>query len=458
MTLLAGMAVSTFPARARRRRLQAAILIPLLWLIGWAAPPAQAHEIPSEVRIHVLFRPEGQRLRVLVRAPLEALNDIDWPLIGIEGLLDIARADPFLHDASTLWLGDNLIVTENGQPLPYPTVGAVRASSPTDGAFETYDKALAQTTGPRLPDDTRLIKNQGVLDVLFEFPIASDRSRFSIYPRFVRLGNRTTTLVRFVPASGGERLFELHGDSGPVLLDPRWFEAAWLFLRDGFFHIVDGPEHVLFLFALLLPFRRLRALVPIVTSFTIAQTLTIVASVYDMTPGALWFPPLVDTLTAVALLYLAFENIAAPRLERRWIMTFAFGLVHGFAFAFALAQTLQFAGAHLFTSLVAFNAGVEAGLLLLTALIVPALTLAFRFVVPERVGTIVLSALIAHTAWHWTWTHYDQLRQYQFVWPVVDALFLAVVLRWLMVLVVLVAAGYVIHGLVNRVEPEHEAS
>jgi hypothetical protein len=414
--------------------------------------PVRAHEIPSAVRIQLFFKPEGQRLRVLVRAPLEAMTDIDWPLIGIEALLDVTRADPFLKDASTLWLGDNLFVTENGVPLPYPTVAAVRASLPSDRAFESYETAVAHTTGPRLPDDTRLVKNQGMIDVLFEFPIGSDQSSFAIYPRFARLSSQTQTIIRFLAPGQPERLFEIHGDGGTILLDPRWFEAAWRFVKEGFFHIIDGAEHLLFLFVLLVPFRRLTALIPIVTSFTVAQTLTTLASVYDMTPSALWFPTFVDLLTAASILYLAFENMAGPRLERRWIMTFAFGLAHGFAFAFPLQQTLQFAGAHLFASLVAFNVGIEAGLLLLVALLVPALTLLFQFAVAERMGTVILSALVAHTAWHWTWERYDQLTQYQFVWPTIDALFLAIVLRWLMVLVVLFGAGYVIHGFVR----EHE--
>ena len=57
----------------------------------------------------------------------------------------------------------------------------------------------------------------------------------------------------------------------------------------------------------------------------------------------------------------------------------------------------QFAGSHLITSLLAFNVGVELGQLLVILLLVPALGLLFRFV-PERIGTIILSALVAHTA------------------------------------------------------------
>jgi len=421
-------------------------------LAGTLVVPARAHEIPNDVVIHVYFKPEAPRLRLLLRAPLEAMTDIDWPMSGPGGVLDIARADPYLTDASTLWLGDNLQVLEDGTPLPYPNVIAVRASLPGDGAFQSYDQALAQILGPKLPPDRQLIKNQGMLDVLFEYPIQSDQSQFTLYPRFVRLGIRTQTLVRFVAPDGRIRFFELHGDQGPILLEPRWFEAAWRFVVDGFWHILDGAEHVLFLFCLLIPFRRLSALWPIVTSFVIAHTLALVASVYDMTPAALWFPTFVDTAMAASILYMTFENILGPRLERRWMLTFAFGLIHGFAFAFALQQTIQFAGDHVLVSIVAFNVGLEAGLVLLTVLLVPSLTLLFRYGIAERLGTIVLSVLVGHTAWHWTWDRYAQLVQYQFAWPAMDAAFLAIVLRWMMVLVVMVSAGWIIHGAARRGE------
>ena len=62
---------------------------------------------------------------------------------------------------------------------------------------------------------------------------------------------------------------------------------------------------------------------------------------------------------------------------------------------------MQFAGSHLTTSLVAFNVGVELGQLFVLAIAIPALAVLFRYVVAERIGTILLSALVAHTAWHW---------------------------------------------------------
>ena len=87
--------------------------------------------------------------------------------------------------------------------------------------------------------------------------------------------------------------------------------------------------------------------------------------------------------------------------------------MHGFGFSFALRETLQFAGSHLLTSLLSFNVGVELGQLLVLALLIPALDLLFRFVVAERMGTIILSALVAHTGWHWMIERGERLRRFR---------------------------------------------
>src|SRR6185503_13712210 len=150
----------------------------------------------------------------------------------------------------------------------------------------------------------------------------------------------------FLPPGGPVRAFELDGDPGLVRLDPRWHQAALRFVALGFRHILGGTDHLLFLLCLVIPFRRLRALVLVVTSFTLAHSITLIASAYDLAPGVLWFPPLIETLIAMSIVYMALENIVSPRLTRRWLITFAFGLVHGFGFSFALRESLQFAGSH----------------------------------------------------------------------------------------------------------------
>ncbi|MCC6391613.1 MAG: HupE/UreJ family protein, partial [Bryobacterales bacterium] len=223
-------------------------------------------------------------------------------------------------------------------------------------------------------------------------------------------------------------------------LDPRWYQAAARFVELGFFHILDGTDHLLFLLCLVIPFRRFRPLVWVITAFTLAHSFTLIGSAYNLAPDALWFPPLVETLIAASIVYMALENIAGGiTMRRRWIMAFGFGLVHGFGFSFALKESLQFAGSHLLTSLVSFNIGVEIGQMLVLALCIPLLELLFRFAVAERMGSIILSALVAHTAWHWMTERAGRLRRFSFEWPQADAALLAVAMRWTMWL--LIAGG-----------------
>ena len=417
-------------------------------LVLLAAAGASAHDIPTDVTVQAFLKPDGQRLRLIVRVPLDALRDMGVPTTA-DGVMDLPRLDPMLADNVMLWIGQNIDLYEHNTHLPAPRLAAWQLSIPGDRSFTSYDEALAHVTGPRLPAGIRLYWPQAVVDALFEYPIQSDRSDFSIHPKLARLGIHTLTVLRFITPNGRLRAFEYPGDPGLVRLDPRWHQAALQFVKLGFFHILDGTDHLLFLFCLVIPFRRFRSLVPIVTAFTVAHSITLIASAYNLAPDGLWFPPLIETLIAMSIVYMALENIAAGvTVQRRWIITFGFGLVHGFGFSFALRQTLQFAGSHLLTSLLSFNIGVELGQLLVLALMIPALDLLFRFVVAERMGTIIVSALVAHTAWHWMLDRWDRLTQYR--WPVLDALALVTAMRWLMAGVAIAAVLWVVATLLAR--------
>ena len=305
--------------------------------------------------------------------------------------------------------------------------------------------------------------------MLFEYPIQSDQSRFSIQPRFARLGLRTLTVVRFLPPGGAARSFEFAGDPGLVQLDPLWHQAARQFVTLGFVHILEGMDHLLFLACLVIPFRRVRPLVAVVTAFTVAHTITMIASAYNLAPDALWFPPLIETLIATSILYLALENVvfaiekkpqssqsssaavfSESAFKRRWLIAFGFGLAHGFGFSFGLRQTLQFAGSHVPASLLSFNIGVELGQLVVLAVLIPALGLLVRYLVSERVGTIILSALVAHTAWHWMTERFEVLRKYHVEWPAMDAAFLAGAMRWMMLVVAAAGCYWLVFGVFGQ--------
>jgi hypothetical protein len=414
-----------------------------------------AHEIPSSVTVLAYVRPEGRTLSLLVRVPLEAMRDVEFPVRG-PGYLDLGAVASLLPDAAKIWIADAVEVRENGRRLDRARIVATRVSLPSDRSFASWEEARSHVTGEPLDAGTLLVWQQAMMDVLIEYPIESATSDFSIRPELARLGIRTTTVLRFLPPDRGERVFRYDGDPGLVRLDPSWHHAAIRFVRLGFEHILDGIDHLLFLLCLVIPFRRFRPLVLVVTSFTVAHSITLIASAAGFAPRALWFPPLIETLIAASIVWMALENIVGAKVERRWLYAFGFGLVHGFGFSFALRESLQFAGSHLATSLFAFNIGVELGQLLVIALLVPVLAFVFRRVVAERMGVIVLSAIVAHTGWHWMLDRGNTLSQYDFAWPAIDLGLVAAAMRALMLLAIVGAALWLLRAAFGRlagVEP-----
>jgi hypothetical protein len=406
-----------------------------------------AHDIPIDAVVRMFVKPQGQVLRVVVRMPLKCITDAEYPRRERD-FVDLSKVEPFLGDAAKIALLDSLDVYENGKVLPAPRIASVRMSLESDSSFRGYDSALAHVLGPRLSDSETLYWEQGILDVLFEYPIGSEHSYFSMHAAFDRLAQHEVTTVQFLAPSGVTRAYELEGDAGLVHLEPSWFHAAGRFVVMGFRHILDGTDHLLFLLCLVIPFRRVRPLIPIVTAFTVAHSITLIAATYHYAPDVQWFPPLIETLIAVSIFYMALENIVVQRPLHRWIITFCFGLVHGFGFSFGLQHSLQFAGSHLLTSLLSFNVGVELGQLLVLCLFVPALNLLYRHVVPERMGIIIVSAIVAHQAWHWMVDRLAVLEQ--FSWPSITAAGLLSGLGWLTAAVVMAALLWLTSVLITR--------
>ena len=409
----------------------------------------QAHDIPSRVTVHAFVKPEGNQLTALLRIPMEAFSEISFPLRG-PGYLQLSEAEFSLNDAARIYITESMHFFENGEELTEKELVATRVSLPSNRSFTSFEEALDNVLSPPLDDSVDLFWRQGELDVLVRYPIASEQSDFSVNPELGTLSNQTTTVLRFLVPGGAERVFNYLGNPGLVILDPRWHQAALRFVDMGFNHILDGLDHLLFLFCLVIPLRSIRALIPVVTSFTIAHSITLISSAFGMAPSALWFPPLIETLIALSIVYMAFENIVGARLEHRWMLSFGFGLVHGFGFSFVFSDTLQFAGGHLFSSLLAFNVGVEIGQILVLILVIPLLNILFKFFVKERVGTILLSALLAHSAWHWMLERGFVLNQYQMQMPPLDTLFFAALMRWGMLLIVIVAILWGMYELFRR--------
>src|SRR5688572_7867205 len=248
-----------------------AILVAMLVVAGQVR--SAAHEIPQSVAVHAFLKPDGSQLRVLIRVPLGAMRDIQFP--ERDGFLDLSRIEPDLYDAVRIWILSELRIFADSTQLTRPVVDAVRLSLPSDRSFGSYEEAVAHVKGPPLPAETQLPLGQALLDLLLEYPVSGRQSSIGIHPAFSRLGINVTTTLRFV-GPAGVRAFQFHGDPGMVRLDPRWHQAAWHFVTLGFAHILDGIDHLLFLVCLVIPLRRLRPLALVVTAFTTAHSITLV--------------------------------------------------------------------------------------------------------------------------------------------------------------------------------------
>lgn len=185
------------------------------------------------------------------------------------------------------------------------------------------------------------------------------------------------------------------------------------FIADGIKHIAIGFDHILFLIALLLPAVLIReggkwrpvATLPkallhvagIVSAFTVAHSITLsLATLGVVSPPSRW----VESLIALSVVITAVDNIVPCLPRRRWLVAFAFGLIHGFGFASVL-QELNLPGADLMLSLVGFNAGVELGQLGLVAMVLPAACLLRARAAYPRFAVAGGSMMIAVIATGW---------------------------------------------------------
>ena len=108
---------------------------------------AAAHDIPADVKVNAFVKPLGQHIELVVRVPLVAMVDIDFPTHG-PGYLDLPRADEALRNAAKLHVIDNITLYENGAPLRTPRLVRTRVSLASDKSFTSYETALAHLEAP----------------------------------------------------------------------------------------------------------------------------------------------------------------------------------------------------------------------------------------------------------------------------------------------------------------------
>ncbi|MBV8573435.1 MAG: HupE/UreJ family protein [Acetobacteraceae bacterium] len=197
-----------------------------------------------------------------------------------------------------------------------------------------------------------------------------------------RLLYRSTVLTSLDPSA--RQVVLIHGPDGEsqALLDasdnevmlargppPSTVSVMGRYLAAGIKHLVLGYDHIAFLIAVLLCARRVWPVVKIVTSFTIAHSITLwLAALRIVEIPA----EIVEPAIAASIVFVALENFYSRDIDRRWRITFLFGLIHGFAFAVALQEFGLPRGA-LVQALGSFNIGVEIGQIGIVSIVIPLL-------------------------------------------------------------------------------------
>lgn len=236
---------------------------------------------------------------------------------------------------------------------------------------------FAEADPPSWPEDaggaiSRSEYNQRLITFTFRNPVLSAPEDVTItFDFFERLGAAHTVLGAFV-WNGHEDEVIFTRFEPDYLYDTGYCapltDQMTQYFKLGVKHIFLGYDHIAFLIALLFV-RRFVDLLKIITAFTLAHTLTLALAVLQIVKLQ---PQLVEIGIAATIMYVAAENFWVRDTAHRWMLTFGFGLVHGFGFANVLRE-LGLPSSGLARSLVSFNLGVEAGQIVIVSALWPLL-------------------------------------------------------------------------------------
>jgi len=176
--------------------------------------------------------------------------------------------------------------------------------------------------------------------------------------RFIEIVNLSVLTDALVTINFNDDTFEglinVQKNKIEIPLVEQYYPTAYLYLGVG--HLFDGLDHILFIFGLLFCISGLVNIIKTITAFTVAHSITLGLSVYDI----IYLPQgTVEALIALTIVYLALEiNDSDKQLKTPWLMAFSFGLLHGLGFAGALSD-IGIASDQMLLSLVFFNVGIE---------------------------------------------------------------------------------------------------
>ena len=355
-------------------------------ILAFLASPAMAHfSDGAKIRTIVVTESEGGlSLHVRAPAPLvfaEAIStairdgaplDLRFMTLERTDTGPVYRLDPDKIAANRAafdaMLARTLILTQKTEPLVARASHAALRPHETDDALTTADEAIAaigrESTGvsPDFGDaliDYRLTVTTPSPDL--DLTLVSGVPRLDL-PRNVTIENRiidarTTAQPVSVRTGQLDEPVTLAGSTSAMLTEFTW---------QGMLHIWEGLDHVLLVVCLALGVGATRALIWLVTAFTLGHSVTLALAFFGYVPAAGWFIPAVETAIAASVAVAAFAalggRIGSP------LAAGLIGLLHGLGFAFVLGEILGTTSPNLIPALAAFNVGIEIGQLVIVAL------------------------------------------------------------------------------------------
>ena len=158
-----------------------------------------------------------------------------------------------------------------------------------------------------------------------------------------------------------------------VIITNSAIKAFSTFVVNGFDHILEGYDHILFILCLIVGAQTLKSLFWRITGFTIGHSITISFGFFNIIFNYKWFIPFIETTIAISIVYAAFLALWGKEHKNTILITGLIGLLHGFGFSFILSEILSIDSMNLWQSLLGFNVGVEFGQLLVAIIVWPCL-------------------------------------------------------------------------------------
>ena len=383
---------------------------PAFFFVVAALCVAMLATCPGDVSAHFLLNVnirvfhvvhEQGRIRLLVRLPMpylvadklgpEAADGTRAPAPYTTNRIEEGKLAHYL-DADTFRkspeglagiLASGLMLESGGEVLQ-ADVGRIRAYPARKQApFARLAEAEAALDGPVYSGGFEVTYvGDTVLDAELIYPTSERLAHYTLRSTLDPglPGQDETANLILDHASAPPLIFRVRGlMAQPVEISHSVLKAAWTFVREGVRHILEGADHVLFVLCLVLGATAFATLAWRVTGFTIGHSITLTLGFFGLVPRGAWFVPFVETGISLSILYAATAALIGTGHRMTTLVTALLGLLHGLGFSFVLREILKLESPNLWQSLLAFNAGIEIGQLLIVLAVWPIVML-----VPKR--------------------------------------------------------------------------